>query len=52
MTETVVLLIALLIAALVMASGVWVAAVLVRTVVRVKHPAPAAKSGTVGQADS
>jgi hypothetical protein len=50
--ETVVLMVAILIAALVIASGVWVAVVLVATMVRVKRPVPAAKSQALGEADS
>jgi hypothetical protein len=52
MIETVVLVMALLIAVLVMASGVWVATVLTATVARAKRPAPAVKSRAVGEADS
>jgi hypothetical protein len=52
MIEVVVLLLAVLIAALVMASGVWVAVVLTATVARAKRPAPSAQSRAVGEADS
>jgi hypothetical protein len=52
MMATLVLMIAVVIAALIMASGVWVAAVLAATVVRAKRPVPAAKRQALGEADS
>jgi hypothetical protein len=50
--EMVVLIIAVLVAALVIASGVWVATVLAATMVRVRRPAPSAERQALGEADS
>jgi hypothetical protein len=52
MIEALVLVIALLVAALVMASGVWVAIVLTATVARARRSTPSARSRAVGEADS